>query len=255
MQRSYCNWSPQQTQSWLLLTRLPFPASPWTCYLLPKLTNRKNHHFAKFWSHQVFSHNPLALLALSAFQRSQSSFWTPLISAQSCHHFVLFSLWIKIKVLAEVGFHGSQEDSQPRKKHLEVHLSIYSTCFTWIQRGLRRLLRADANPVVTQHNLRPLWYRIPSRFMHLTMMCICLSLEKKLLFFDRQVFLNLSSYNFNLTRTLSHFCFGQKILLSSINFYGIVIPAIPDFLSLFFSSVRVMVNWKWTCANTTSEVI
>lgn len=73
--------------------------------------------------------------------------------------------------------------------------------------------------------------------------CVCLSLEKKLFFFDRQVFLNISSSNFNLTRTLPCFCFGQKILSSSINFYGRVISAITNFPSLFFfSPVRVIVN-------------
>lgn len=69
-----------------------------------------------------------------------------------------------------------------------------------------------------------------------------LSLEKKLFLFDRQVFLKISGSNFNLTRTLPHFCFGQKILFSSINFYGRIIPAITNFLYLFFSPVRVIVN-------------
>lgn len=157
-------------------------------------------------------------------------------------------------MLADVGFHGSQEDSQPRKKHLKVHLSIYSTCFTWIQRWLRRLLRADVNPLVTQHNLRPLWYWIPSRFMQLTIISVFACLWKRSSFSFTDRFFKNSSSNFNLTRTLPHFRFGQKILSSSINVYGIVIPAITNFL-YFFSPFRVIVNWKWTCANTISEVI
>lgn len=140
-----------------------------------------------------------------------------------------------------MGFHGSQEDSQPRKKHLKVHLSIYSACFTSIQYWLRRLLRADVNPLVTQHNLRPLWYCIPSRFMQLTMISVFACLRKSSSFsLTNRFFLNIFCSDFNLTRTHPHFCFGQKILSSSINFYGIVIPAITNFL--FFPPVRVTVN-------------
>lgn len=85
--------------------------------------------------------------------------------------------------------------------------------------------------------------------------CICLPLEKKFLFFARQVFLSLHSSNFNLSGTISLKALGRKVWLHHLIFMVKLFQLYQLFSRHFFLPVRELVNWKWASTKPTLKNI
>lgn len=231
------------------ITLLPFPASPWTRYLLLNLTNRRNTGLLSLETIRSSPRKPTCQRAVSAFLavfkrshslHSDSPELCPVVPPLS----FVFSL---NKNKQGVGWGGiwwlTGGQLAKKKAFRSTPFNLQYTFY--LNSALAQKAsesRCESSRGTTKPQATLLLFSLQVHAVDHDK-CVCLSLEKQLFFFARQVFFSLHNPNFNLTRTLSLKALGRKFWLHQLIFIAKLFQLYQLF-SLHFSSNLSSCKWK-----------